>query len=510
MLYHMFMKTSDKTEKNPVPQRRTTRPCSKANPATAEVGGRSRAQESTTARPVAVDLFSGAGGLSLGFEQAGFDVVAALEYDPVHAAVHAYNFPKTAVLCENVTAVSADDVRNAALAGYRMHGREANSWNREIDVVFGGPPCQGFSLMGARAVDDERNNLVFEFARLVAVLKPRYFVMENVAGMNVGEHAAILKELIVKLRRVGYDVAEPQVLNAAAFGVPQDRRRIFVLGTRQGCKPIAYPAPTTRPATEEMDSRADELPLGPTVWDAIRDLRHLGGRRSLYDIDEATVSNAALSKANEEASQYAKRLTGTVCDPSDLSYPRVFDRRRVTSTALTRHKPKIAKRFKRAEHDRFEVISKFFKLSANRICNTLRAGTGSDHGSHTSARPIHPTQPRVLTVREAARLQSFPDWFRFNATKWHGFRQVGNSVPPLLARAVAAQVAKALEVAPKKPVNVLPMSDDTLLGMNARSAAEHFGAKSPPTNVRRNRDDQVPEVRTVAFVKHERQTKIPA
>ena len=122
-----------------------------------------------------------------------------------------------------------------------------------------------------------------------------------------------------------------------------------------------------------------------------------------------------------------------------------------------------------------EPISRFKKLALDGLCNTLRAGTASDRGAFTSPRPIHPTVARVITVREAARLHSYPDWFRFHATKWHGFRQIGNSVPPLLARAVGGQVMQALHTTPEKPTEVLGLGDESLLVISMADAARMFG-----------------------------------
>ncbi|MFO0211734.1 MAG: DNA cytosine methyltransferase, partial [Pseudanabaena sp.] len=123
-------------------------------------------------RPIAVDLFAGVGGMTLGFEQAGFDVLASVEIDPIHCATHEYNFPMWKVICASVTDISGDDIRQKSDIG-----------DREVDVVFGGPPCQGFSLMGKRAFDDPRNQLVSHFMRLVTELRAKYFVMENVKGL---------------------------------------------------------------------------------------------------------------------------------------------------------------------------------------------------------------------------------------------------------------------------------------------------------------------------------------
>jgi len=133
-------------------------------------------------RPIAIDLFSGAGGMSLGFEQAGFDVVAAVEIDPIHAAVHKFNFPDCAVLPQSVTALTGDAIRQAAGIGARA-----------VDVVCGGAPCQGFSLIGKRAIDDPRNALVRDFLRLVRELDARAFVFENVKGLTLGKHRRFLE-----------------------------------------------------------------------------------------------------------------------------------------------------------------------------------------------------------------------------------------------------------------------------------------------------------------------------
>ena len=203
-------------------------------------------------RPIGIDLFAGAGGLSLGFEQAGFDVVAAVEVDPVHCAVHKFNFPHCAVLPYSVAELSGYEIRLAAGIGLRP-----------VEVVFGGAPCQGFSLIGHRVLDDPRNALVKEFVRLVGELKANYFVFENVKGLTVGRHRRFLEELIEAFQAIDYEVRLPwKVLDAADFGVPQHRERLILYGARKGLPLPKYPAASTRPAglpTEKRPSRRSDM-----------------------------------------------------------------------------------------------------------------------------------------------------------------------------------------------------------------------------------------------------------
>src|ERR1022692_3497019 len=183
-------------------------------------------------QPIGVDLFAGAGGLSLGFEQAGFDIAAAIEYDPIHAATHEYNFPDCSIICRSVADIDGDYIRAQSRIG-----------KTDVDVVFGGAPCQGFSMIGKRALDDPRNGLVHHFVRLVLELRPKYFVFENVKGLTVGPHKRFLEEIIDAFQSDGTYrvVTDYRVLNAADYGVPQDRRRLFLLGARKGLALPTYP-----------------------------------------------------------------------------------------------------------------------------------------------------------------------------------------------------------------------------------------------------------------------------
>ena len=214
-------------------------------------------------RPIGVDLFAGAGGMSLGFEQAGFDVAAAVEYDPIHCAVHEYNFPKCAAICRSVADIDASYIRSNSRIG-----------DSDVDAVFGGAPCQGFSMIGKRALDDPRNSLVHHFVRLVVDLKAKYFVFENVRGLTVGEHKRFLEEIILEFGRRGYKVVDDyRVLNAANYGVPQDRQRLFLFGARKEMPLPEYPSPTHRPPANGSRGVGHLFDSGtPTVWEALRDL----------------------------------------------------------------------------------------------------------------------------------------------------------------------------------------------------------------------------------------------
>ncbi|MBG7619023.1 DNA cytosine methyltransferase [Herbaspirillum sp. AP02] len=393
-------------------------------------------------RPIGVDLFAGAGGLSLGFEQAGFDIAAAIEIDPIHCATHEYNFPKTKVICASVVDLSGDQIRE-----------RSGIAEKDIDVVFGGAPCQGFSMIGKRALDDQRNQLVFHFVRLVKELRPKYCVFENVKGLTLGKHSQFLTELVDALGDAGYDIQLPyKVLNAANFGVPQSRERLFLLGARRDQKLPQYP--------NNVDEKV-------SVRDAIADLPDANQFKDLQEND-----STELQWATE--SDYALRLRGMLDDADDFSHKRIFNSNLLSCSLITEHTEISRQRFLATKPGQTEKISRFLRLDPEGVCNTLRAGTDSARGAHTSPRPIHPVFPRVITVREAARLHSYPDWFRLHATKWHGFRQIGNSVPPLLGRAVAAEVIKALGVSPTKPADPLEMGNVALLKMNMGEAAEHF------------------------------------
>ena len=409
-------------------------------------------------RPIGIDLFAGAGGLSLGFEQAGFDVVAAVEIDPVHAAAHKYNFPDCAVIPRSVTELTGKAIRAAAGIG-----------KQKVDVVFGGAPCQGFSMIGQRALDDPRNSLVKDFVRIVRELDADYFVFENVKGLTVGKHRKFLDEIIQEFGVAGYGVVEQwKVLNACEYGVPQDRQRLFLLGAKKGLKLPEYPAKKT--AKPGYDS---ELPSSPTCQDALSDLPDAERYAALTHGDEVRV------KKFGRPSEYAKLLRCETPQGWGYGYKRSWEPDLLTSSARSEHTEISRSRFAATEPGDVEPISRFFKLPPDGVSNTLRAGTDSARGAFTSPRPIHYKWNRCITVREMARLHGFPDWFRFNVTKWHGARQIGNSVPPPLARAVAGQVIEAMGAKPKRPTKTIKLETPALLKVSISEAAEYWGIPNP-------------------------------
>lgn len=412
-------------------------------------------------RPLAIDLFAGAGGLSLGFEQAGFDLIGALEIDPIHCAVHEFNFPKTPVISRTIEGLTGKEMRRLLGIG-----------SRKVDCVFGGPPCQGFSLIGRRALEDPRNRLVGDFVNLVAELDARTFVFENVKGLTVGAHRNFLAELVEAFDQAGYAVRLPwRVLDAASFGVPQHRERLILLGAKKGTPLPDYPLALTNPADRPM--LLNSLPTGPTCLDAIDDLPDAD------TFERLSKSDAVSTQTFGKPSEYARGLRGIGDNVWHYGYPRKWDRHVLTSSARTVHTAISQLRFAETRPGTVEPISRFLKLSPIGLCNTLRAGTDGARGAFTSPRPIHYAYPRCITVREMARLHGFPDWFRLHATKWHGARQIGNAVPPPLARAIAETVIETLEVERECPKEALSLGSSSLLYLEMSEAAEHFGVVAP-------------------------------
>ena len=373
-------------------------------------------------KPIVLDLFAGAGGLSLGFEQAGLPIALAADLDPINVDIYRRNLQGARAVATDLSQTSGKDLLEGS-----------GICPGHVDVVIGGPPCQGFSMIGSRRTEDPRNQLIFDFLRIVAQTQARYFVMENVPGIRTGKMAPTFARWLSEAKHLGYTVIQPiWQLNAADFGVPQNRIRCFAVGYRYDCFPPSIPQPG------KTCSAQCQIGLRPTVGDAISDLPEPTRFTRLLKSDRIPTQYGT-------ASTYAQYMRGEQKDPCDHYGPHDLSTETLTGFKRTVHTNRSKRRFQRTKPGATESISRFPKLDFQGIAPTLRAGTRFDSSGFTAARPLHPERPRCITVREAARLQSFPDWFEFHPTIWHGFRQVGNSVPPLLARAIGQQIAIALQ-----------------------------------------------------------------
>lgn len=317
-----------------------------------------------------VSLFSGGGGLDLGFERAGWEPVVCIDNDPVACETLKHNRPDWNVVCE--------DIRNFDASPYAG-----------ADVVVGGPPCQGFSTAGKGNPADPRNFLWREYMRVVREVRPRAVVLENVSALTHRRNGDHLSGIMEELEGLGYSFAYG-VLNAADYGVPQARRRLIVIGVLDG-EP-SLPEPTTANAQ-------------PTVWDAIGDLAGL---------------------------------------PNDSDFNHVANR----------HAPHVVARWNDLTPGETDPNYRRARLDANKPSLTIRAGGGyGPNGDHLAGfhPPIHPTLPRQLTVREAARIQSFPDEWSLKGPKTIQGRQIGNAVPVNLAEAIGAHLLQLLDATAEHP-----------------------------------------------------------
>jgi len=368
-------------------------------------------------RPIVCELFAGVGGLTLGAVRAGFDVRVAVELDVRAARAHLRNFPKSVVLQKDVSTLVAADLFSAAKVS-----------QGGIDGIIGGPPCQGFSTIGRRHPNDVRNNLFAHFFRLVAEVQPKFFVAENVPGILEARFASDVEAAIAPVRDK-YRIIGPLTLKASDFGAPTSRTRVVFIGFRttgtdsQTSSPSFLLAPNGEPVVVQAALRG--LPREAPDW---RDVP--GGRVRLHSVRETPFLKKVMDA----------RPPGV----GDVDVCRLLERGIVLGHQGTVHSEELLRRYEALNPGQQDPITKSVRLIANGFCPTLRAGTGPERGSFQAVRPIHFNKPRVITPREAARLQSFPDWFVFDQTKWHSFRQIGNSVPPLLAEAFLLEVMHCL------------------------------------------------------------------
>jgi DNA (cytosine-5)-methyltransferase 1 len=385
-----------------------------------------------------IDLFSGCGGFSLGLTRAGLRCVAAIDFNPEAVEVFRVNFPDVPhVLEKDLSAYSPSKL--AALIG-----------SDRVDVIVGGPPCQGFSTVrqvdaanhGSRVKRDKRRYLFRSFLDYVDHFQPRVFVMENVLGIQSAAKGAFFTMVQAEARRLKYRV-HPQVEEAWKLGVPQKRRRQLIIGVREDIAGFfASGLDAAKRAFAETST-----PYTPTLWDAIGDLPALtaGAGEDPKDYD-LTRRERFLAQRGIAARHYleqvleiskAAQLTAHKARPHNDQDLRDFTRLREGE-----HSGQAEARGERLEftykrtcfHDRYK------RQHREQLCSTIVAHLAKD-----GLMFIHPTQNRSLTPREAARIQSFPDWFQFPVARTHQFRLIGNAVPPLVAEAVGEELRAFLE-----------------------------------------------------------------
>lgn len=368
-------------------------------------------------RPTVIDLFSGVGGLSLGAARAGFRVAASVELDPVATSSHAENFPTTVHLQDDVAGLSGTALLEAARL---EHGSLAG--------LIGGPPCQGFSSIGRRHDEDPRNQLFSSFFRLVAETRPAFYVAENVPGILSDRYSDFIQRSMSMLPK-NYVRLNPFKVEAHKYGAPTTRTRVFFIGYD----------PDKLMAVTEQDFAPDVNTSQVLVKDALRGLTPVQAHWQSEPESWRRVGELP-------DSDYALRVMDMV--PIGVGNSRAVDllksERKASGFLGTVHSEETIQRFDKLGPGEVDKIYRSPRLDLNYFCPTLRAGTGPDRGSYQAVRPIHPRYPRVISPREAARLQGFPDWFVFNPTKWHSFRQIGNSVSPIVAEQLLSRLGKAL------------------------------------------------------------------
>lgn len=390
--------------------------------------------------PTYIDLFCGCGGFSLGMDRAGFKCAAALDFNAEAIATFRLNFPGVPhVLERDLTKFPPDEL--AKLIG-----------TDRVDVIVGGPPCQGFSNArkvdganhGDRLKEDPRRHLFREYLRYVEHFQPGVFVMENVLGIQTAAGGRYFTAVQHEARRLGYRVVT-QVADAFALGVPQKRKRQLIIGVR-GDIPGFFPTEIA-PAPRAV--------LGVTLGPAIGDLPPLaageGEEYSEYDRD---LRRRHLTRWGRPARKYLYRVL-EVAQTNMISAHRArpHSDRDLRDFARLREGESSAQAMRRGVEFEWPYSKEHFKdrytrQSRQKPCSTIVA-----HLSKDGLMFIHPTQNRSLTPREAARVQSFPDWFLFDVARTHQFRIIGNAVPPLIAEAVALEVASFLRKAETSKAN---------------------------------------------------------
>ncbi len=359
----------------------------------------------------AIDLFCGAGGLSEGLRQAGFSIVAGNDIDPFAAATFVSTHKEANFISGSIRDLYSDDFLQAT--GLKKG---------ELDCLAGGPPCQGYSVYNhQRGMHDERSHLFREYLRIVEGLMPKWLVMENVTGiMSAGEGEAF-QGVLKGIKALGYNV-EAQILRAEDYGIPQERRRVVFIGNRVGL-PIVFPCKT----------HGEGLSPFTTIHNAISDLPALkngedAGIRS-YACKPNSTFQRELRQGSKTVHNHVASKLGAINVERMKHIPQGGSWRDIPFDLL----PAGMKRAKRSDHTK-----RYGRMKWEGMSCTVLTKCDVHWGAY-----LHPEQERSITVREAARLQSFPDWFHFEGPRTEQYVQVGNAVPPVLGRKIGEAILAA-------------------------------------------------------------------
>lgn len=370
-------------------------------------------------RPSVIDLFCGAGGLSEGLRQAGFEILAGNDIDPHAGATFASTHPNAKFIPGSIYDLSSKDFLNAT--GLRIG---------ELDCLAGGPPCQGYSVNNhQRGMHDVRSHLFKEYLRIVKGLMPKWLVMENVTGiMSAGEGAAF-QAVLAGIRGLGYEV-EAKTLRAEDYGVPQERRRVVFIGNSVGA-PILWPEKT----------HGEGLKPFTTIKDALSDLPVLanGEDRGITKYRTRATSDfqERLRQGSRAVHNHSASKLGAINIERLQHIPQGGSWRDVPYDLL----PAGMQRAKRSDHTK-----RYGRMRWDGLSCTVLTKCDIHWGAY-----IHPDQDRSITVREAARIQSFPDWFHFTGPRTEQFVQVGNAVPPILGKCIGTALIDAKTAQTKQP-----------------------------------------------------------
>lgn len=368
--------------------------------------------------PSCIDLFAGAGGLSSGFRDAGVHVLASLELNKVYAKTHQANHADGRHVAGSASIITPSEFANTAEIG------------GEIDLIIGGPPCQTFSNIGKAKINhlrgddakaDPRNYLFNDYLKYVEYFQPKLFVMENVPQLQTRYSGALFNKLIKITSDLGYEV-HISTLNASDYGVPQNRKRLFIVGTKSGVR-FNFPESTHGNSGIRKTTVKEALEDLPDIFDGCRLglLPYKRAARTQFQRDIRSVSGKVSNNVCRMSNERAKRI---------FSYMRPGDRYMDLPAEVRRILPFREDIF----HDRLK------RLVPDEQSWTILAHIGMDGYMY-----IHPWEDRTLSVREAARLQSFPDDYVFEGNMREQYIQVGNAVPPMLAKALARSALAALQ-----------------------------------------------------------------